>query len=179
MPDRVIFDHVVAALAQGAGDERIASPGYSDRPFRRRVRQWAAAGLTARLHVLVLTQYDRMLGLALHDVAIAGCITKAPSRGDIVGRSTVDRRNQGLKRSTVTDATGVPLYLHLGSAGACRHDAPPVGLTVAGLARLRPRPPAISMLLDRGDDRGVVRARLAKLGVGGEIARRACQRQCR
>src|SRR5260370_29642257 len=36
--DRVVFEHVVAALVHGSGYERIASPGCSDRTIRRRPR---------------------------------------------------------------------------------------------------------------------------------------------
>jgi hypothetical protein len=131
VPDRVVFDHVVAALVHGSGDERIASPGCSDRTIRRRLRQWAAAGLSEQLHALALRAYDRMTGLELEDVAVDGCTTKAPSGGEAAGRSPVDRGKQGLKRSVATDGAGVPL--HLVSAGANRHDAPLLGPTLAEL----------------------------------------------
>jgi hypothetical protein len=36
--DRVVFEHVVAALVHGSGYERIASPGCSDRTIRRRLK---------------------------------------------------------------------------------------------------------------------------------------------
>ncbi len=51
-----------------------------------------------------------------------GCITKVPCGGDKAGPSPVDRRKQGLKRFTATEADGVPLGLV--SAGANRHDSP-------------------------------------------------------
>ena len=57
VPDRTVFEHVVAALVHGSGYERIASPGCSDRTIRRRVAEWAAAGLAETLHVLTLAQY--------------------------------------------------------------------------------------------------------------------------
>lgn len=44
VPDRVVFDHVVAALVHGSGYERIASPDCSDRTIRRRMHEWADAG---------------------------------------------------------------------------------------------------------------------------------------
>src|SRR5215211_6889743 len=116
IPDRLVFEHVVAALVHGSGDERIASPGCSDRTIRRRLREWAAAGLAETLHALVLRQYDRMIGLDLADVAVDGCVTKAPCGGERAGRSPVDRGKLGLKRVTATDAAGVPL--HLVAAGA-------------------------------------------------------------
>ena len=36
VPDRIVVEPVVAALVHGSGDERIASPGCSDRTIRRR-----------------------------------------------------------------------------------------------------------------------------------------------
>ncbi len=36
IPDRLVFDQVVAALVHGSGYERIATPGCSDRTIRRR-----------------------------------------------------------------------------------------------------------------------------------------------
>ena len=81
IPDRVVFEHVVAALVHGSGYERIASIGCSDRTIRRRVKDWAEAGLMQGLHRLIVEQYDRMIGLDLDDVVVDGCITKAPSGG--------------------------------------------------------------------------------------------------
>jgi hypothetical protein len=167
--DRVVFEHVVAALVHGSGYERIASPGCSDRTIRRRVREWAAAGLAQMLHTLAVAQYDRLLGLDLSVLAVDGCITKAPGGGEKAGRSPVDRGKQGLKRSTVTDATGVPL--HLVSAGANRHDAPLLGPTLAGLANLAPLPPGTTVHLDRGYAGAATRTLLDDLGFTGEIAR--------
>lgn len=54
--DRIVFDHVVAALVHGSGYERIATPGCSDRTIRRRLHAWAALGLAETLHRLVLQQ---------------------------------------------------------------------------------------------------------------------------
>jgi hypothetical protein len=170
VPDRVVFDHVVAALVHGSGDERITTPGCSDRTIRRRVRDWADAGLAQQLHALVLAQYDRMIGIDLEDVAVDGCITKAPGGGEAAGRSPVDRGKQGLKRSTLTDATGVPL--HLVAAGANRHDAPLLGLTLVGLDRLGPDPAGTTVHLDRGYDSDVTRTLLAHLALTGAIARK-------
>jgi hypothetical protein len=170
VPDRVVFEHVMAALVHGSGYERIATPGCSDRTIRRRVHEWAAAGLAAELHTLVLAQYDRMIGIDLDDVAVDGCITKAPCGGEKAGRSPVDRGKQGLKRSTLTDAAGVPL--HLVSAGANRHDAPLLEPTLAGLDAFDLLPAGITAHLDRGYDSGVTRRLLAGLVITGEIARK-------
>src|SRR5581483_491187 len=95
--DRVVFEHVMAALVHGSGYERIASPGCSDRTIRRRLREWAEAGLAEQVQTLALLAYDRMLGLELDELVVDGCITKAPSGGAVAGRSPVDRGKQGLK----------------------------------------------------------------------------------
>ena len=97
VPDRTVFEHVLQALVHGSGYERIATPGCSDRTIRRRLHEWAAAGLSERLHTLALRAYDRMIGLDLEDLAVDGCLTKAPGGGAVAGRSPVDRGKQGLK----------------------------------------------------------------------------------
>jgi len=170
IPDRVVFAHVVEALVHGSGYERIASTTCSDRTIRRRVKAWAEAGLTQTLHTLVVEQYDRMIGLDLNDVAVDGCITKAPCGGEKAGRSPVDRGKQGLKRSTVTDGTGIPL--HVVSAGANRHDGPLLAPTLAGLEALSPWPDGIAAHLDRGYDSAPTRALLEGLAITGVIARK-------
>jgi hypothetical protein len=171
VPDRVVFEHVVAALVHGSGYERIATPGCSDRTIRRRLREWAEAGLAERLHALALRAYDRMIGLDLAALAADGCITKAPSGGETAGRSPVDRGKRGLKRSVLTDGGGVPL--HVVAAPANRHDSPLLGPTLAGVDKLdRDVPPDATVHLDRAYDNGPSRALLDALGLDGAIARK-------
>jgi hypothetical protein len=170
VPNRVVFEHVLAALVHGSGYERIASPGCSDATIRRRLKEWAVAGLSEQLHALALAAYDRMLGLELEELAVDGCLTKAPGGGEVTGRSPVDRGKQGLKRSVVTDGGGIPLPLV--SAGANRHDAPLLGPTLAGLDQLGGLPAAVTVHLDAGYDGGPTRALLAALGLDGAIARK-------
>jgi transposase len=170
IPDRVVFEHVIAALVHGSGYERIASAGCSDGTIRRRLKEWAAAGLSEQVHALALRAYDRMIGLELDDLAVDGCVTKAPSGGEAAGRSPVDRGKQGLKRSLVTDAAGIPL--HVVAAGANRHDAPLLAPTLAGLEKLDGLPDDVTVHLDRGYDGGPTRALLDALGFDGAIARK-------
>jgi transposase len=170
VPERVVFDHVLAALVHGSGYERIATPGCSDRTIRRRLHEWAAAGLAEQLHTLALRAYDKMIGLELEDLAADGCITKAPGGGAVAGRSPVDRGNGGLKRSVVTDGAGIPL--HLVSAGANRHDAPLLRPTLAGLDRLDRLPEEVTIHLDAGYTGVPTAAMLAELGFEGAIARK-------
>lgn len=169
IPERVVFEHVIAALVHGSGYERIATPGCSDRTIRRRLHEWAAAGLAEQVHTLALRAYDRMIGLELEDLAADGCMTKAPGGGEVAGRSPVDRGKGGLKRSVVTDGAGIPL--HLVSAGANRHDAPLLRATLAGLERLDRGPEQVTVHLDAAYGGSPTEARLAELGFAGAIAR--------
>ena len=170
LPDRLVFEHVLAALVHGSGYERIASTGCSDATIRRRLKEWASVGVSEQVHTLALQAYDRMIGLELDDLAVDGCITKAPGGGEVAGRSPVDRGKQGLKRSLVTDAVGIPL--HVVSAGANRHDAPLLGPTLAGLEKLDGLPDAVTVHLDRGYDGKPTRALLDALDFDGAIARK-------
>src|SRR5207237_1217339 len=122
VPGRVVFEHVVAALVHGSGYERIATPGCSDRTIRRRLAEWADIGAAEALHAAALRAYDQIIGLELADVAVDGCMTKAPCGGQRAGPSPVDRRKGGLKRSVATDGYGIPLGF--AAAGANRHDSP-------------------------------------------------------
>jgi transposase len=172
VPDRVVFEHVIAALVHGSGYERIASRGCSDRTIRRRLQQWAAAGLMEQVHSLALAAYERMIGLDLEDLAADGCMTKAPSGGEVAGRSPVDRGKQDLKRSVLVEAKGLPV--HLVSAGANRHDSPLLQPTLAGLDKVVPlsssQPGTVH--LDRGYDNSPTRTLLDELGLDGVIARK-------
>jgi hypothetical protein len=123
--DRVVSEHVIAAPVHGSGCERIASADCSDATIRRRLKEWAAAGLSEQAHALAPEAYDRMIGLALDDLAVDGCIAKAPSGGEAAGRSPADRGKPGLKRPPATDGVGIPL--HAVAAGANRRDAPVLG----------------------------------------------------
>lgn len=171
VPDRVVFEHVLAALVHGSGYERIATAACSDRTIRRRLKDWARWGLATELHAICLAAFDKMIGLRLRDLCADGAITKAPCGGEKAGPSPVDRRKGGLKRSVAADATGVPLGLV--AAGANRHDSPLLGPTLDRMReQVGPLPPAVTVHLDRGYDSHVTRALLATLGFTGEIARK-------
>jgi transposase len=171
IPDRVVFDHIVAALVHGSGYERLTSPGCSDRTIRRRLKQWAAAGLAEQLHALTLQAYDQIIGLHLADMPTDGCITKAPGGGEVAGRSPVDRGKQGRKRSVATDAAGIPLGLV--ATGANCNDSPLLGPTLhAAITQVGAMPAQITAHLDRGYDNASTRRLLATLGFRGEIARK-------
>jgi transposase len=171
IPDRVVFEHVIDALVHGSGYERIASQGCSDRTIRRRLKEWSGFGTAQKVHAVALSAYDRIIGLDLGDISVDGCITKAPCGGDKAGPSPVDRRKQGLKRSTATEADGVPLGLV--SAGANRHDSPLLRPTLAAATtQVGPMPEQPRAHLDAAYDNGPTRELLEEFGFDGEISRK-------
>ncbi|MGV9329503.1 IS5 family transposase [Streptosporangium sandarakinum] len=171
IPDRIVFEHVIAALVHGSGYERIATPGCSDRTIRRRVNYWAQIGIAEKIHALALQAYDRMIGLQLDELSVDGCITKAPGGGESAGRSPMDRGKQGLKRSVATEAAGVPLGIV--SAGANQHDSPLLMPTLkVAKEQVGELPDRANVNLDRGYDSDKTRSALGELSFTGQIARK-------
>lgn len=178
IPDRVVFEHVVDALVHGSGYERIATQACSDRTMRRRLAEWAEAGVAQRVHAVALAAYDHIIGLDLAEVAVDGCITVAPSGGDVAGPSPVNRRKGGLKRSVAGDGHGIPLGVV--AAGANRHDSPLLRPTFEqAAAQLVPDggchpqyPEQVTAHLDAGYDSGPTRDLLDELGLSANIARK-------
>ena len=169
IPDRVVFDHVIAALVHGSGYERLAGPRCSDRTIRRRLRDWAEAGHGPALLRIGLAAYDRMIGLDLEDLSVDGSITKSPCGGEVSGRSPVDRGKQGTKRSVACDGDGIPL--HLVATRANDHDSPLLEPTLTGICdMIGPLPDRPCMHLDRGYDSRKTRDLLEILGYDDEIA---------
>jgi hypothetical protein len=169
IPDRVVFDHVIAALVHGSGYERIATPGCSDRTIRRRLLEWAEAGIGKQVLQTALAGFDRMIGLDLDDLAVDGAITKSPCGGEASGRSPVDRGKQGTKRSIACDGDGIPL--HLVAARANDHDSPLLEPTLAGICdMIGPLPDRPCLHLDRGYDSRKTRDLAEIMGFDHDIA---------
>lgn len=166
--DRIVFDKLIQLLRFGCSYEGIADTTCSASTLRARRDEWIRLRLFAKLARIARDGYDRIVGLALHDIAADGCITKAPGGGDCAGPSPVDRRKQGLKRSVLVEDRGIPLGRVL--AGANRHDSPLLGPTLDRLDDLGPLPEDITVHLDAGYDSGKTRDLLAERGLRAEIA---------
>jgi hypothetical protein len=120
--ERLVFEKLVQILVFGCAYWRIADEPCSESTLRRRRDEWIELGLMERLREISLKAYDRLIGLELADLALDGCITKAPCGGEKAARSSVDRAKEGIKRSTVVDAKGIPLGTVI--APANHHDSP-------------------------------------------------------
>jgi transposase len=170
IPDRVVFDKLVQVLVFGCGYRRIADHTCSATTLRRRRDEWIALGVAEQLRLAVLAAYDRMLGLELEHLAVDGCTTKAPCGGEVAGRSPVDRGKQGLKRSVVTDAGGIPLGAV--PAGANRRDDGLLAATLDTVAVVGVLPAQPVVHLDAGYDYRACRQVLAERAMVGQIATR-------
>jgi len=166
--DRVIFEKLVQVLRFGCSYESIADRACSATTIRQRRDEWIKAGTFARLKAIARDAYDRLIGLLLADLAVDGCITKAPGGGQCAGPSPVDRRKLGMKRSLLTDGAGIPLGRVL--APANRHDSPLLAPTLDKLGDLGPLPGQVTVHLDAGYDSQKTRDELASRTMSGEIA---------
>ncbi len=169
IPDRVVFEKLVQVLVFGCAYERIADASCSESTLRRRRDEWIEFGVMERLREICLEAYDHLIGLELSEVAVDGCVTKAPCGGEKAGRSPVDRGKRGIKRSMAVDAKGIPLGAV--SAPANRHDSPLLVPTLeAASEALGALPEGASVHLDRGYDSRLTRERLKELGLRWEIS---------
>jgi hypothetical protein len=166
--DRVAFDKLVQVLVFGCAYERIADRSCSATTLRRRRDEWIEAGVMATLRKLSLEAYDKLIGLQLSDVAVDCCITKAPCGGEKAGRNPVDRGKQGIKRSAVVDAKGIPLGAV--TAPANRYDSPLLDETLDTLGVLGELPEQMSVHLDRGYDSRSTREKLEDRGLLAAIS---------
>ncbi len=168
--DAVVFDKLVAALVFGAGYERIADASCSASTLRRRRDEWIRLGVFDRLRLAALDAYDTMIGLDLADVAVDGCITKAPCGRECAGRSPVDRGKGGMKRSQLCDGTGVPMAAVSAPANTVDHVL--LGQTLDALKDFAPLPADVTVHLDAGYDYQPCRDALEQRGLRGQIAHR-------
>lgn len=170
IPDRVVFDKLVQVLVFGCAYNRIADQTCSATTLRRRRDEWISAGIMEQLQKIALDSYDRMIGLDLSDIAVDCCITKAPCGGDKAGKSPVDRGKQGMKRSMIVDANGIPLGTI--AAPANRHDSPLLEQTLDTMEIVGELPDRISVHLDRGYDSKSTRQKLQLRGFLAEVSKK-------
>src|ERR1700746_2313068 len=126
--DRIVFEKLIQVLRFGCSYESIADCSCGATTIRERRSEWIRAGIFAELKKIARESYDRIVGLVLEELAVDGCITKAPGGGECAGRSPVDRGKLGMKRSLLVEGNGIPLGRVL--APANRHDSPPLAATL-------------------------------------------------
>lgn len=86
IPDRIVFDKLLQMLRFGCSYQGIADTTCSATTIRNRRDEWIELGIFAQLKTIALDAYDRIVGLLLEDIAMDGCITKAPGGGECAAR---------------------------------------------------------------------------------------------
>jgi transposase len=168
VPDRVVFEKLVQVLVFGCAYWRIADEECSATTLRRRRDEWISSGVMNELEEIARGSYDQIIGLALSDIVVDCCITKAPCGGERAGKSPVDRGKRGIKRSVAVDADGIPLGSII--APANRHDSPLLSETLDTVKTLGSLPEPANVHLDRGYDSDLTRERLEERALIGVIS---------
>jgi transposase len=148
--NRIIFEKLIQVLRFGCSCASIADCTRGATTIRERRNEWIKAGIFAELNMIARESYDRMAGLVLEDLAVDGCITKAPGGGECAGPSPVDRRKLGMKRSLLVEGYGTPLGRVL--APANRHDSPLPAPTLDKPGEIGPLPDGMTVHLGAGYD---------------------------
>lgn len=79
--DRIVFDKMLQLLRFGCSYEAIADTTCSATTIRSRRDEWIRLRVFAAFNRIALESYDRIVGLVLDQIAVDGCITKAPGGG--------------------------------------------------------------------------------------------------
>ncbi len=90
-----MFGKLVQVLRFGCSYQGIADSTCSATTIRVRRDEWIRLGVFAQLKQIAVHTYDRIVGLLLEEIAVDGCITKAPG----AGRSPVRRRSTVASRA--------------------------------------------------------------------------------
>ena len=174
IPDRIVFEKLVQVLVFGCAYWRIADESCSDTTLRRRRDEWIDLGVMERLREMALAAYDRIIGLELADVAVDGCITKAPCGGEKAGRGArwigANGASSARRRWTLVASPWGHPPLGTVTAPANPHDSLLLTETLDAVAQvLGGLPERASVHLDRGYDSLVTRERLEYRGLIVEI----------
>jgi transposase len=90
-----VFDKLLQVLRFGCSYQGIADSTCSATTIRDRRDEWIRLGLFTQLRQIAPDAYDRIVGLVLHDIAVDGCITKAPA----AAKSPARPRSTGANRA--------------------------------------------------------------------------------
>ena len=80
--DRIIFEKLIQLLRFGCSYASIADCTCGATTIRERRDEWIKAGIFGELKQIARDAYDRIVGLVLEEIAIDGCIAKAPAAGN-------------------------------------------------------------------------------------------------
>jgi transposase len=81
--DRIIFEKLIQLLGFGCSYASIADCTCGATTIRERRDEWIKAGIFGELKQIARDACDRIVGLVLEEIAIDGCIAKAPAAGNV------------------------------------------------------------------------------------------------
>jgi transposase len=142
---------------------------------RRRLAEWAAAGVFDQLHLVVLDRLGAQGRLDWSRASVDSMSVRARRGGDHVGANPVDRGKPGSKLHLVCDGSGLPLTAAVTAANVndtsmfqvVLDDVLPIR---APSGRRRTRPGKLDA--DKGYDSSANRAYLRRRGITARITRR-------
>jgi len=178
--DRSAMDAILFVLRTGMQWNALDATGIcSCSSAYRRFREWTDAGVFASFWRTGLVRYDESKGIDWDWLSMDGAMTKAPLAGSqITGRNPTDRGKQGVKRSLLTEGSGIPVSVVID--GANRHDMKLVQRTLEGIMTERPTPTQEKpqgLCLDKGYDYDEVRDIVKEFGFTAHVRARGEEAQ--
>jgi putative transposase len=173
VPNRQVFSAILYVLRTGIQWHALPRDLGASSTVHARFQEWERAGLFRALWQAGLAEYDELQGIEWTWQAADGVMTTAPFGGAATGANPTDRGKLGVKRSLLTDGSGIPLAVVV--EGANRTDMKRRAATLDGIIIARPEPTAEApqhLCLDKGYDYDQVRAEVAARGYTAHIARR-------
>lgn len=139
MPDRKAFEAMVYVLRTGIQWNALPREMGASSTVHERFQEWEREGFFERLWEAELVEYDELEGIEWEWQSMDGVMTKAPlgaSGIEARGPNPTDRAKMGVKRSMLTDGSGIPLAIAVD--GANRPDSKLLVATLDGLVVARP-----------------------------------------
>ncbi|MFN8484483.1 MAG: IS5 family transposase [Anaerolineae bacterium] len=179
VPDRRCADAIFYVLRMGCQWEALNQTELCAKSTAHdRFQVWAAAGVFLKLWQVGVQRFDELKGIDWDWLSMDGAMTKAPLGGKKTGPNPTDRGKGGVKRSLLTEGSGVPIGLAVD--GANRHDMKLVRETLESIVVARPQPTdeqPQGLCLDKGYDYDEVRKTLAEFGFTAHIRSRGEEAQ--
>lgn len=181
MPNRKAFEAMIYVLRTGIQWNALPKELGASSTVHERFQEWERAGFFERLWEAELARYDELEGIEWEWQSVDGVMTKAPlgsADSEVRGPNPTDRAKMGVKRSMLTDGSGIPLAVAVD--GANRPDSKLLAATLDGIVVARPaREPAREgdeayhdkqhLCLDAGYDSQEVRQEVYERGYQAHI----------
>ena len=164
--DRLCFRGILIRLVTGASwvdIEAMLDHQVSDTTLRSRRDEWINAGIFDELRTEAMAAYDRIIGLDLSEVALDGCLHKAPYGGEGTGPNPTDRAKCGWKWSVASERGGIPIGWAID--GANRNDVRLLEPTLAAVTTTGLHLDIGTLHLDRSYDYPAIEAIIAAAGI--------------